>query len=59
MSKPFVVAVNCVSGGGKTALAGLVHASLAESVLRGLRCEVQVFAEVMSHFSPPASTGHV
>ena len=33
MSKPFVVAVNCVSGGGKTALARLVHASLAESAL--------------------------
>ena len=33
MSKPFVVSVNFVSGGGKTALAWLVHAWLAESVL--------------------------
>lgn len=62
MSKPFVVAVNCVPGGGKTALARLVHTSFAESVLYffdATRTQDEVFAEARSHLLPPASTGRV
>lgn len=33
MEKPYVIAINAVSGGGKTALATLVHESLPESAL--------------------------
>jgi len=33
MRKPFIVAINAVSGGGKTALAQLLHRSLPESAL--------------------------
>src|SRR4026208_1002711 len=33
MKKPYVIAINAVSGGGKTALAKLVHESLPDSAL--------------------------